>query len=101
MTFSVNTIFTREGYQLDLMAMSDEKVPFGWGFIVFLYIASVVSIVLFSEISFVQATAACTIVCAVLAFGAFLTQKFGEGIGGLFCIVAMPIAIICSFQWVN
>lgn len=76
--------------------MGKEK-KFGWGFVVFLFVAGVASLTLSGKVGFAEATAGVTIVCAVIVAGGLIGQKFGETYGTIVWWVGVPIASFIAY----
>lgn len=78
--------------------MGEEK-KFGWGFVVFLFVAGVASLTMSEKVGFAEATAAATIVCAVIVAGGLIGQKFGETYGTIVWWVGVPIASLVAYEF--
>ena len=79
--------------------MSDKKKECGWGVLVFTYVAGVAGLVLFAEVGFAEATAGCTLLCAVMALGGLVGQKFGEERGAIVLWLGIPIVSLIVYEW--
>lgn len=77
--------------------MGEEK-KFGWGFVVFLFVAGVASMTMSGKVGFAEATAGATIVCAVIVAGGLIGQKFGETYGAIIWWVGVPIASLVAYE---
>lgn len=75
-----------------------EKKNFGWGVVIFLFVVGVASLTMSGKFTFADSTAATTVVCAVIAAGGLVGQKFGEKYGAIVWWVGVPIACLVAYE---